>query len=575
MQNFNADPKKRLVALYIRVSTAEQKREGYSPENQLKNLMLFVESSLRFHTRPDLVFQDVGTGNDLNRADLERMRKLVRKKEIDGVVVIRIDRLSRNLKHLLMLFEEFQQHEVSFISMQENIDFTGPIGRLIFQIFGSLAQFERELIRGRTHAGKMMSAEMGNYTRADTPYGYDKIPNPNTKGKKLAINQTEKPWVETIYDWYVYKGWGDLKISTELNRRKVPIKSARKGKKAVWTEKRVMGLLTNSLYSGHFVAFTKDEEGKLLPIQEQTVVHVPPCISEVLFKQAQKVREARTGGRSLYPYLLSGKLMDVSPDIPKPRKFSGAPRTKGGHCYRRKAFKHPNTGNNQPNFEIPAAPLEDFVWEKIMTAFYNPAAFVQKYLNLHRQSEQVQEIESSLLSLRQRQTEIEGLELPNSEKAYLKGVFSEYRFTQIQIDLNKELKDINGQIAMFEQDLEGLAWVRTEAKNLKTASKELKGKIKSLTREQKKILCGLFIDRVEITRTERPNQKRLVEADIYFRFNLSRLGETLPGVCTASSSSQTTKNGSSNPSNDLIGGTGRSGEIATRISEPLLRAASQ
>ena len=185
-----------------------------------------------------------------------------------------------------------------------------------------------------------------------------KIPSPKGKGKRLELIDEEKTWVETIYDWYVYKGWGDLKIAGELNKLKVPVKFARKGKKAEWTEKRVTGLLTNSLYSGHFVAFTKDEEGKLLPPREQTVVQVPACISEVLFKQAQRVRETRTGGRSLYPYLLSGKLMDVSPDIPKPRKFSGAPRTKGGHCYRRKSFKHSETGQTMSNFELPAEPLK-------------------------------------------------------------------------------------------------------------------------------------------------------------------------------------------------------------------------
>ena len=174
MQSFDPNPPQRLVAIYIRVSTSEQKREGYSPEHQKKRLMGYIENNpgINLRTRPDLIFQDVGTGNDLNRPQLDKLRKLVKQKAIQGIIVWRIDRLSRNLKHLLMLFEEFQKHEVSFISLQENIDFTGPIGRLIFQIFGSLAQFERELIRGRTYAGKIMSAELGNYTRGDTPYGY-------------------------------------------------------------------------------------------------------------------------------------------------------------------------------------------------------------------------------------------------------------------------------------------------------------------------------------------------------------------------------------------------------------------
>ena len=144
-------------------------------------------------------------------------------------------------------------------------------------------------------------------------------------------------------------------------------------------------------------------------------------------------------------------------------------------------------------------------------------------------------------------------------------MFSEERFSRIQIELNEELETINGQIDSFEQDLEGLAWVRLEAKNLKMASKELKGKLKTLTREQKKILCALFVDRVEITRTERENQKRLVEADIFFRFNLSRLGENIQGVCTASDQSGTDKKARQHTSNAVVGGVGRSGEIMARI----------
>jgi DNA invertase Pin-like site-specific DNA recombinase len=62
------------------------------------------------------------------------------------VAVWKIDRLSRTLSHLLTTFEKLQDAKVSFFSLKENIDFSGPIGRLTFQIFGALAEFERETI---------------------------------------------------------------------------------------------------------------------------------------------------------------------------------------------------------------------------------------------------------------------------------------------------------------------------------------------------------------------------------------------------------------------------------------------
>lgn len=66
------------------------------------------------------------------------------------------------------MFEELEESNVSFISMQENIDFRGPMGRLIYQIFGAIAQFERELIQQRTTMGRIASAE------ADNSHCYDK-----------------------------------------------------------------------------------------------------------------------------------------------------------------------------------------------------------------------------------------------------------------------------------------------------------------------------------------------------------------------------------------------------------------
>ncbi|MEL6687837.1 MAG: recombinase family protein [Pseudomonadota bacterium] len=568
MPTFQSDHPKRLVAIYVRVSTAEQNREGYSPEHQRKRLLEYIEGNpgLNLKSRPDLVFDDVGTGNDLNRPDLDRLRSLVKKKAIQGVIVWRIDRLSRNLKHLLMLFEEFQQHEVSFISLQENIDFTGPIGRLIFQIFGSLAQFERELIRGRTHAGKMTSAEMGNYIHGNTPYGYRKVPNPGTKGKKLELIEEEKRWVETIFDWYVYQGWGDLKIAKELNNRAVPVKSVRKGKRSEWTEIRVRRLLINSLYYGHCVSITKDEEGRRLAPHEQTITQVPPCVSEVLWRQAQKIRETRKGGRSEHPYLLSGKVVDVSADLEEPRKFVGAPRTKGGHCYRRKQVTNKSTGEKLSSFELPAKQLEDFVWSKIMSAFRDPRVFVKKYLNLQKQDERVRQIEASLKALRLRETQIKDIELPNSERAYLKGVFSEERFSRIQIELNQELEHAGEKIRDLEADLEGLVWVRTEAESLKSASSELNKRLQTLTREHKKMLCGLFVDRVDITRTEYPGKKRIVEADVYFRFNLSRLIEDAGAVCTPSAQTETAIADHLNTASDNVGGRYRSGKHLIHVS---------
>src|SRR3989338_4427348 len=124
MENLN-DAGKRRVAIYIRVSTQEQKIDGYGLEAQRKRLKDYVENNkaLNFVTKNEWIFTDTHTGSDLNREKLNDLMKGVREKKFDAVLVWKIDRLSRSLKHLLTLFEEFEKNEVSFISVQENIDF--------------------------------------------------------------------------------------------------------------------------------------------------------------------------------------------------------------------------------------------------------------------------------------------------------------------------------------------------------------------------------------------------------------------------------------------------------------------
>lgn len=152
--HFNESTKRR-VAIYIRVSTQEQKIDGYGLESQERRLSSYINDNkaLNLITKPEWIFTDVHTGSEIQREGLQKLIRSVELKKFDAVIVWKIDRLSRSLKHLLEIFDKFKKHQVSFISIQENIDFNGPIGNLIFQIFGSIAQFERELIKTRTMAG--------------------------------------------------------------------------------------------------------------------------------------------------------------------------------------------------------------------------------------------------------------------------------------------------------------------------------------------------------------------------------------------------------------------------------------
>jgi len=122
---------------YARVSTQEQ------------NLDLQKDALKRAGC--DKIIEDVISGKSEHRSGLERAREMLR--EGDVLVVWRLDRLGRSLKHLIEFMADLEQQKIGFQSLQESIDTTSPGGKLIFHIFGALAEFERNLIRERTRAG--------------------------------------------------------------------------------------------------------------------------------------------------------------------------------------------------------------------------------------------------------------------------------------------------------------------------------------------------------------------------------------------------------------------------------------
>ena len=133
------------VAIYARVSTSEQ-----SPELQLRDLRQYATARLLTVSE----YVDTGfSGAKQSRPALDRLMDDARKRRFDCVLVWRFDRFARSTKHLLLALEEFRSLGVQFISYQENIDTTSPLGQALFTIVSAVAQLERDLIRERVRAG--------------------------------------------------------------------------------------------------------------------------------------------------------------------------------------------------------------------------------------------------------------------------------------------------------------------------------------------------------------------------------------------------------------------------------------
>src|SRR2546430_3956917 len=133
------------AAIYARVSTLDQE-----PENQLQELRRYVEA--RGWTATEYVDRGVSGSKD-RRPALDQLLRDAKRRRFDVVVCWRLDRLGRNLKHLITLLEDLQALGVAFVSLAEGIDATTPAGKLQMHILGAIAEFERERIRERVLAG--------------------------------------------------------------------------------------------------------------------------------------------------------------------------------------------------------------------------------------------------------------------------------------------------------------------------------------------------------------------------------------------------------------------------------------
>jgi DNA invertase Pin-like site-specific DNA recombinase len=136
------------AAIYARVSTSNH---GQDPQLQLREVREYCDR--RGWTIAG-EYVDVGiSGSKEKRPELDKLLADARRRRFDAVVVYRYDRFARSLRHLVNALEEFRSLGIEFVSIHEGVDTSTPNGRLIFGIFASIAEFERERIRDRVKAG--------------------------------------------------------------------------------------------------------------------------------------------------------------------------------------------------------------------------------------------------------------------------------------------------------------------------------------------------------------------------------------------------------------------------------------
>ncbi|OZV10750.1 hypothetical protein CIW83_18185 [Tissierella sp. P1] len=269
------------AAIYIRVSTLEQAKEGFSIAAQKDRLISYCKA--KGWTIQDIYVDDGYTGTNTDRPALQSLLKNMNKFNI--VLVYKLDRLSRSQMDVLRLVEgEFLKNNIDFVSLLESFDTSTPFGRAMLGILAVFAQLERETIIERTKLGKERRAKEGYWRGGgNVPIGYNFI------NDELVIDDYESMQVKKVYELYL-EGKGADAIADYMTR-----KGYKNNNGYNWNSLQVIRVLSNPTYTGIVEYNGNQYEGLHKPI-----------ISKETFEMIQSIMKSRKQKPKSTKYLLGG-----------------------------------------------------------------------------------------------------------------------------------------------------------------------------------------------------------------------------------------------------------------------------
>jgi len=260
------------VAVYLRRSTDDE-HQPFSIDAQQTALEAYVKSQPGWTLVA--TYSDDASGASAQRPSLQRALRAARAGRYDVLLVYRVDRFSRRLSDLLDLLADLDDAGVSFASATEPFDTSTSIGRMLVQLLGVFAEFERETIIDRITSGMNAKAAKGKWAGGRRPYGYTIDPATAT----LVPHPAEAPHVQEMFRLYTRQRLGTRAIANELTRRGITTAAGKP-----WASLQVGHVLANPAYAG--IIARKD-------------VHVPDAhpalIDAATFRRAAEIAAARSG----------------------------------------------------------------------------------------------------------------------------------------------------------------------------------------------------------------------------------------------------------------------------------------
>jgi site-specific DNA recombinase len=257
------------VALYERVSTDEQAKEGASLGEQKERLELWAK--LEGWEVIDHYTDDGFSGGTDDRPSLQRLMADARMQNFDLVAVTKLDRFMRNTRLLLDRVHDLEDLGIDFAAQAEAIDTRKPgIGKILLALLGAIAEWERDRIGERLRDTRRHRIEKHRWSSGRTPFGY----RFNKDAKELEIYEPEAEVIRHIFNTYVNDGPGIIRLAEQLNREQMLTPRFGRRQHNLWTQSAVRHVLTHPAYKGG--------------PNEHWQYHCPVIVDEVTWYLAQK-----------------------------------------------------------------------------------------------------------------------------------------------------------------------------------------------------------------------------------------------------------------------------------------------
>ena len=482
---------KNLCGLYLRVSTEDQAREGFSLPEQKERLETFCK--FKGYEIVDY-YEDAGisakTGN--YRPEFERLKEDIKSKRINTIIALKLDRITRSIFDWEKLMTFLDENDAYIDCANDEVNTTNANGKMVSRLLMSVSQNEIERTSERTKVGLTGAIKQGHLP-SQAPLGY------KHENKKLVIDYSTKDVVVRIFELY-YNGNSYQTISNILNEEQVLGKTN-------WRDSTITAILENEVYKGDLVHGKRTKH----PTYYENVVE--PLVSKEMWEdcQAQKKKNSRAYQRTL-TYLFLQKIR-----CPRCNNLMGgkATKKKNGNVY---YYYYCNDCKLNLKENVIEEYFENFIneiveYDSVVNQFFLPM-IKQKF--------------DEPKKLLEKELDKQNAKLDRIRKAYISGAFDldEYNaekkivdeaISKIQSELNttnitEELK-FTPQDILLKRDIDFINKVK-----LKDEYKERTKTWKDYTREEKSDLIMKYVD--DITLLEK--NKVMIVDEVRFRESICR-----------------------------------------------------